>query len=311
MSVYQDKRGRWVVDFVYNGRRIYRRCPPGATAAEARQYEAQLRQQLWHLALGRKPPVPIAAALELYLSSIRGTKSERTMRAHALRLEPALKGRDVSQAPQVAQEFIAWARAEGYSVAAINRSLATLKRACALVFRAGHTDVNHGARIELVPGERARHRYLTPREIERICRAEPRIADAVRIAVYTGLRLGELMRLTSADVRDGLIHLGTDTKTGQPRVIPIHPRIRAAVKRLPIPWHPRTLQRLFQAAAARAGIRDVRWHDLRHTLASWLVQRGATLPEIGAILGHASPQTTARYAHLSVGAQRRTLRRLR
>ena len=47
-----------------------------------------------------------------------------------------------------------------------------------------------------------------------------------------------------------------------------------------------------------ADIKDCRLHDLRHTYASILVSRGATLPLIGALLGHTQTQTTARYAHL-------------
>ena len=51
-----------------------------------------------------------------------------------------------------------------------------------------------------------------------------------------------------------------------------------------------------------AGISDFRWHDLRHTAASFLAQSGASLLEIGAVLGHRSPSVTARYAHMVQGA---------
>ena len=47
-----------------------------------------------------------------------------------------------------------------------------------------------------------------------------------------------------------------------------------------------------------AGIEDVRLHDLRHSFASVLASKGASLPMIGALLGHSNPLTTARYAHL-------------
>jgi integrase len=50
-----------------------------------------------------------------------------------------------------------------------------------------------------------------------------------------------------------------------------------------------------------AGLKNFRWHDLRHTTASYLAQSGASLPEIGAVLGHKSPAATARYAHFVQG----------
>lgn len=53
-----------------------------------------------------------------------------------------------------------------------------------------------------------------------------------------------------------------------------------------------------------AGIEDVHLHDLRHSFASILVSSGASLPLIGALLGHTNPATTARYAHLFLDPQR-------
>ena len=54
----------------------------------------------------------------------------------------------------------------------------------------------------------------------------------------------------------------------------------------------------FHALCRRAGIEDLRVHDLRRTLGSWMAMQGASLPMIGGLLGHADPQTTARYVHL-------------
>jgi len=58
------------------------------------------------------------------------------------------------------------------------------------------------------------------------------------------------------------------------------------------------LKRTWKAVCQAAGIEDCRLHDLRHSFASVLVSQGASLPLIGAMLGHTQPQTTARYAHL-------------
>ena len=59
------------------------------------------------------------------------------------------------------------------------------------------------------------------------------------------------------------------------------------------------LQKSWRRVRARAGLDDVRLHDLRHTFASVAVSGGMSLPMVGALLGHSQPRTTARYAHLA------------
>ena len=60
----------------------------------------------------------------------------------------------------------------------------------------------------------------------------------------------------------------------------------------------RTIQRAFRTVCRRAGLEDLRFHDLRHTFASWAVQSGVDLYPLSRILGHSSLQMTTRYAHL-------------
>lgn len=66
----------------------------------------------------------------------------------------------------------------------------------------------------------------------------------------------------------------------------------------------------FATALKRAEIKDFRFHDLRHTAASWMVMKGVTLPEVKEILGHRDFQTTCRYAHLSPAHLRSAVTRL-
>jgi integrase len=67
------------------------------------------------------------------------------------------------------------------------------------------------------------------------------------------------------------------------------------------------IKRLWRQVAKTAGLVDVRIHDLRHSFASILVSGGASLPLIGALLGHRSPATTQRYAHLHLDPQRQAV----
>jgi integrase len=89
-----------------------------------------------------------------------------------------------------------------------------------------------------------------------------------------------------------------DTKNGSPRIVPIHPRIRAAAL-VPVPpdgqlWY------WWSLARERAGMRHVTLHDLRHSAASEMINAGVDLGTVGAVLGHRSAASTKRYSHWAV-----------
>ena len=104
-----------------------------------------------------------------------------------------------------------------------------------------------------------------------------------------------------------------ETKTQQPRYIPMTPRAREILDSVPANLtHPfvfsgpsgrpltiHVLRYHFQKACKKSGIEDFHPHDLRHTVGSWLVQRGVPLYIVSQILGHSSLETTQRYAHLN------------
>ncbi|MCK5869060.1 integrase [Methylococcaceae bacterium CS1] len=134
----------------------------------------------------------------------------------------------------------------------------------------------------------------------------------VLLAITTGMRKRELMglRWNDIDFNKGLAKL-TDTKNGESRNNPI-PEVTlnelrkfrqigsSLIFNSPTrPERPFEFRKQWQGALDRAGIDNFRFHDLRHTAASYLVMAGATLYETAQVLGHKSTQTTERYAHLS------------
>jgi integrase len=130
------------------------------------------------------------------------------------------------------------------------------------------------------------------------CPGETR--DAILFAALTGLRRGELLRLTPAMIVDGAVILDAQTKSGKPRIVPLPPEaLRIAQERLPWNLTARVLRKDFDAARARAGLVHVQFRDLRHTYASWLAQSGKNLTMIRDLLGHANLAVTSRYSHLA------------
>jgi len=135
---------------------------------------------------------------------------------------------------------------------------------------------------------------------------------AARLLILTGCRLGEIMTLKwdYIDFDERVLRL-PDSKTGKKIVhigAPAVEYLRDAQRIDGNPWViPGTLtgkplsdlQPFWQRVRARAGVKDVRIHDLRHTFASTAVASGQGLPMIGKLLGHTQVQTTARYAHLA------------
>ena len=154
----------------------------------------------------------------------------------------------------------------------------------------------------------------------------PYLYTVVVLALSTGMRRGEIMGLRWGDVdlNAGRITL-KQTKNGEIRVIPLashakelvthHARIRAIDTDLLFPsktvrHKPQELDASWRAALKAARIDDFKFHDLRHSAASYLAMNGATLAEIAEVLGHKTLQMVKRYAHLSEGHTARVVARM-
>ncbi len=165
--------------------------------------------------------------------------------------------------------------------------------------------------------EHKRERFLSPEETARLgevlreAEAEmPSAVAAFRLLLLTGCRMSEIRDLRWEHVKEDCIEL-PDAKTGG-RVVPLGPEARAVLSGIDRengnPWviagllpgsHLTDLQRPWRRIRKRAGLEDVRIHDLRHSFASRALALGESLTMIGKLLGHTQVQTTARYAHLA------------
>jgi integrase len=133
-------------------------------------------------------------------------------------------------------------------------------------------------------------------------------ANAIRLLLLTGARRGEVLAARWADFDLGTgvwVKPPSSTKQAKLHRVPLSAAAVALLRTFPLgdarlfpTLSGRSLTRTWEILRKAADISDVRLHDLRHTYASVLASAGLSLPVIGALLGHATPTTTARYAHL-------------
>lgn len=304
-----ERRGdAWEVTVNWRGAR-YRRSSRHWTRAQASEVERTLLNELHAQSIGKQPERSFYEAVEKwrneYLPAITDQKREK---AHLKALAPFMQGKNLKDAQEVAAEAKkAW---QSLAPATVNRRLAIMRRIVNLAYDEwGWLEQPLGQKISLLPNKRQRHVYATPKQVEKLAAACPRSGGYILLAAYTGIRRGQLLRLTASQVQGGCLNLGTDGKTGQPQLVPLHRRVKAIAHRLPL-CSPQILRDEWEDARKEAGLTHLRFHDLRHTAASWLLQSGASLKHVADLLGHSDMRMAQRYAHLQVADLRRAISKM-
>jgi len=158
----------------------------------------------------------------------------------------------------------------------------------------------------------ARERRATVEELERLrvalakCR-NGLLSNIVMFAIHTGMRRGEILSIRWSDINfdASTVHLA-DTKNGEPRTVPLS---SLAISALPttddrvtdervFPLSPNAVRLAWDRLIKRAGISNLRFHDLRHEAISRFFELGLSIPEVALISGHRDFKTLFRYTHL-------------
>jgi integrase len=206
-----------------------------------------------------------------------------------------------------------------------------MEKASTIWSRETGIDRNPADQVEVRRPDDQRDRYLSEDELRKLKQALDektyrkgtnainktfyRMRLIVLIAVTTGMRVAEIFGLEWSDVMygEGLLAVRAKLKGGKMRYVPMLPELAGELRRFPaviseeriFPPKPgatsgrQRVEGSFEDLLKRAGIKDFRFHDLRHTFASWFMMNGGDLYELAKILGHSNIKMTERYAKLA------------
>lgn len=250
--------------------------------------------------------VPISELVELHLNTYSKQKKSYKSDLSISKTVKAYFGNTLigEISPLIIEKFKQH-RLQTVTPASVNRDLAFLKTMFNKAVDWGYIHTNPMKKVKLLKEQNHRLRYLEKEEYEKLLSfCNDNLKKIVIIAVHTGLRKGELLNLKwkDCDFKNRIISI-YESKSGNKRHIPMNDLVYEtliSVKKKDSPvifgYNPR---KAFEAACDKAGIKDFRFHDLRHTFASWLVMLTGDLNTVRELLGHANIQMTLKYAHLS------------
>ena len=240
-----------------------------------------------------------------------GTRTSRRARSLA-KIRPALI------------EDVKLRRAQEVAHAIVDKDLAVSKAFFNWGMARNLAASNPVCRVKFFNDDNSRLRYLTEDEYGRLLQAakkietSPFLAEKIILSVHTGLRRVSLFHLRWDQVNflNRVLRIQR-TKSGRPHALPLNATVLTTLQALynqRIPDCPyafphatgrtagepvKDVKNAFQTALERAEIKNFTWLDLRHTFASWLIMKGASLRSVSELLGHRGRRMVMRYAHLS------------
>lgn len=209
------------------------------------------------------------------------------------------------------------------SITTVNRELALLRRMLNIAHREGWIIKNpFDATEKLIStaDEKKRDRILTKEEeillLDKCLELKLLLRPIIICALDTGMRQGEILSLTwqNVNLEKGIISIAAlNTKTLKSREIALTTRLKAELEILlevakstdEKVFGYTTISKAFSKLVKSCNLNDLRFHDLRHTAATRMVQAGIPLPEVGRILGHTQANTTYRYVNANTDTARR------
>jgi integrase len=308
----QPKSPYWWVRFSIGGVKI-RRSSQTTERAAAEEFESRLRSDLWRQSkLGEKPRYAWKEAVERWYAEAAGRDKERDHE----RLKWFAQYLDATPLAAITPQIIAklrTVRTAESSPSTANRYMALLR----MVLRKAHREWDWTDKAPVVPmvqQETREPRFLTRAQFKALLRKlPPHLKALAEFSVETGLRMRNVTGLTWQQVDLRRCHLvipAARAKAGETIAIPLSARA-VAIIRAQRPRHATHVFAFrkkpiedcngaaFKKATKVAGLPWLRWHDLRHTWASWHVQAGTPLHVLQELGGWKSLAMVQRYGHLT------------
>lgn len=260
-----------------------------------------------------KELVQLSQAISKYITDYNVSRPVKSLCHRLQRYFANVYLQDLS--PAIVEEYRISRMAEA-TPATVNRELAIIKRVVNLSVTWGWIDHNPIACVSYCKEAAKRDRWLTLDEELRLQKFAPNwLWDIIVIALNTGLRRGELLALKWENIHLDRRYIYIErSKNGDRRSIPMNDRVYEIFSHLRRNhselWKgisPSSLEYYFSKTVKKAGLDDLHFHDLRHTFATRLIQKGVDLYRVQLLLGHRSPVMTQRYAHHSLETLRQAV----
>ena len=325
MKIYKNEKGKWCYSFLCNGRRV--RKVVGLSKQEAEAVACEARNKIKREGFGVKGSAGTVyfedfakEYIELYAKqNKRSWGRDETSLNH---LTPYFKGRTLASiTPRDVESYKAMRKSEGYAPgkgakvkevkpATVNLELSCLKTLFNKAVEWGKAESNPAAKIKKFRVNNSREKILNADEARTLLEnAGPALRPVLVVALKTGMRLGEILSLkwTAVNFIKSYILIET-SKSGKPRKVPMSTAVRETLKAQPrsadfvfynpeTKTHVKTVKTAYKTACDNAKIKGLRFHDLRHTFATWYIEAGGDIVALSKILGHASLQMTLRYCN--------------
>jgi integrase len=313
MALYK-RNAVWWISISHNGQRIQRSTGTENKVA-AQEYHDKFKAELWAIAkLENKAIYSWKDAVLRWLNENEHKRSIKDDKTHLRWLDKYLRGYQLHEINRDILEYVANQKeATGVTPTTVNRMLEVVRA----ILRKAHAEWEW---LERVPVFRMRHvekkriRWLTLEDANRLLNELPsHLEEMAAFSLATGLRASNVTGLQwqDIDMNKGHAWIHPDqAKTNKAIPVPLNNNALAVLKAR-IGKHPKYVftykdnpirqcnTKAWKKALERANIKSFRWHDLRHTWASWHVQNGTSLQELQQLGGWSSFEMVLRYAHLS------------
>ena len=313
MNGLWHRNNKWYINIYVEGKRI--RKLVGTNKREAEHVVAIIKADAVRGKYNFKKEVEnptFKDFAKVYIEYAKGDKKSWQRDVTSLNnLIPYFGGKRLSEITSLSIENYKTMRREKVKPATVNRELACFKHMFNLAIGWDKAEDNPVKKVKLFKEVNQMMRILSAEEEEKLMKcASLSLKPVLVTALATGMRIGEILELTwdKVDLERGVITVD-NTKNGKSRYIPINSRLSDVLRKI---WESSKSKRVFmnrngasyestrtafETARRKAGIENLRMHDLRHTFASRLVMNGVDLATVKELLGHETIAMTLRYSH--------------